>query len=250
MLEFLLVALAILVGLGVNEIFRRYPKICLVFCSIAPVLLLPFWRSGDPSIGLLFWLKLWLLVVGTWMILFTRLTSGTIRRRFAYLFLYGCLIANVAEALLWTVIDSIAIPNILIGLAGIFLIVTIPTARFIGVDSKGYHDLIWDIPYFWIFSYTLWAWTFGYLAVPNGLFNNAVVLLAPLIVGLVNRKIYIQARACILLFYFMFGFTFPNLVKMTENSNYFDPFVGLLLSSVVVVCSGFHVIQKFFLTKD
>ena len=237
----------VLVGVMIHEVFRRYPKTSIGIFLVLPVLLTPLWVSRSLQGDWFFWVKIYSALSLSVAILGMKFTHARTRKWFFYM-IYIASLLNILEATVKALTASLAVLNILIGLTGLLLIVTLPPTRFMEIRSQKYCDFYWDIPYTWIFAYTLWGWIFIYLILPVCFIAQTAILMAPLIVALVNRKLYAQARVSSLAFYLILGFTFPYLSDILKTQVSTNPLVATIASCVVFIWTGCHAIQKFMFT--
>ncbi len=197
------------------EIFRRSAWVGWGFMGIT-ILFLPFWAIYFDSWAYIF--KGICVFAGVLWSLIIRYTK--IRRySFSFPLIYLLFAFNIATVAVGQII-LIHKPyfNPLNALAGFLLLVTLPKAHFIEVDIRGkYKDFLWKIPLSWIFAYTVWVFTFVYLAFQDKSVYHIGILLAPLLLSFFNPKIYVQARGYILYLYFVSYYCFPSLYKTLDS---------------------------------
>jgi Family of unknown function (DUF5692) len=196
MLSILTVAVFLLFYVSAQELVRRSP-LCWTWGLFAfvPVVLTNYWiRVND--FGPFLWIKLYSVMFcicwATW--LRTKTCGSKLQSTISLL-----LLANVIEA---TVVDLCedGLAHSINAVSGMILILTLPpAARRTSVDQQlGYRDLHVNISRHWIVGYTLWNWTFVYLNYPHWSGHHVAVLLAALVIGLIEPKRWLQARACTL----------------------------------------------------
>ena len=198
--------------LGGYELFRRFKGLSIIGFILIPIILTPFWISNFYSTFL--WFKMYSILLFLVLFLVLRYTYFSKNPLFLRL-IYFMLVLNIAEAIIADFVYS----NFFNGIAGILLILTLPTSiKKITVDTKNKKDLLYDIPFLWIFSYTLWNLVFIINIFPTAIFTNIVILGTAFIVGYFNRKTWLQARAYTLGIYLILLFTVPAISFYTMNS--------------------------------
>ncbi len=174
---------------------RLFP-VWLVF-GVIPVALTPVW-AWVSDLDVFWWIKMFSVFGGLCWAGWLRFTSagriGIFRSVVPWI-----LVINIGEAM--TVDLLHAGPEHLINvLAAIALILSIPLGE-AGVrveGASGFRDLHFDLSRPWIVGYTLWNWSFVILNYPAYAGHHLAILVAALIVGLINPKIWIQIRTATL----------------------------------------------------
>jgi hypothetical protein len=116
-------------------------------------------------------------------------------RRAARLGITVLLGLNVLEAAALGVLEG-GLANVLNAAAALGLIAALPwRAGAVRVVGTGRRDLHLDIPRLWVVGYTVWNWAFVYLNYPQYAGHHIAVLGAALVVGVIDPKRWVQARA-------------------------------------------------------
>lgn len=222
----------LLVLILLNEIFRRFKKISIIFYFVLPIVLIPLWSSY----GVTYWFK-WVKVysvvlASVWFILmrFTKLGNYKFAKLIAALFLA----VNIGEAV--TQDFSMGyLPNVLNGIAGVLSIATLFYGwKEMEADNSKEKDLIWSkMTLFWIIAYDIWNWVFVYLNFPGSASGQFMVLLSCTIPAIFIKKgTWLQARGFTLAAWFMYYFTFP---RFTESMQLMVPRNYMLMLSVAII---------------
>jgi hypothetical protein len=207
------------------EVLRRVRAVAWFVFLILPPALLPLWiRSGDQ--GPVFWGKIILVLWGVvWLLACrdTRLGGKMWSLRVGTVIMA----LNIAELMARDLYGGTAAGWLNAG-AGAVLIVSMPGATRIRIDPR--RDFLWDIPYGWIVSYTLWNWTFVYLNFSAGSGRTIALLGAPLVIGLWDRQRWLQARAFTLGASLLLTFTWHPLSTIGSTPAWYTPWFGVLVA--------------------
>lgn len=213
---FVIVLLAALWGL--QELQRREPRFVVAFFLVLPVLLTPYWARVYQT-DLFHWVKIFSVIAGVLWFTALRYTAFD-KRRWAYYGVLAILAANILEAVLQDLSGGHA-AHYLNATAGILLIATLfDRLETIQVNNESrFRDLEWgSMTLAWVIGYTIWNWTFVFLQYPWNAGKHIAVLGAALIVGLIDPKRWLQARAFTLGTYLIFLFSFPTFVESAADT--------------------------------
>lgn|GEM_PF-6189293 len=244
-MTFLIIVLYTLAGLLSYEILRRLPKTSLIFFSIAPILLTAWWiyaAKGDAH-DWISWMKVYTIACLACLVVVMRFFK-VFPKKLGFLGVYCLVILNISEIVIKCSIPPVSIPTILVGIAGVFLVFTLPTPRAMAIQEEGPHDFLYEMPYAWIFGYTIWDFGFVLLLFPTLLANQTAMLLAPLIVALWNNKLYFQSRVISLAFYMMMGFTSPFFIDLGTISPWNNALYEWGIAIISLAWTGSHFISK------
>lgn len=192
-------------GLLIHELTRRFPRTSFAFYLLLPFLLLPLWIHFDHDWFI--WGKIYLVSIGaSWCIFFrfSRIKS----KKWPYYVCYLLLFANMIEPTSRLLLSG-TILGALNGAACLLLAVLLPPPKAFSIDTEKYHDLLWDAPYLFIFSYFAWQFIFIYASFPYMLTQQIFILLPPLITTLYNRKLFMQCRVMTFAAFMIIGFSSP-----------------------------------------
>ena len=153
---------------------------------------------------------------------------------------YIFLVVNIFEATMRDIVHGDS-ANYLNAFVGILLIATIEKINTIHIDKRGdYKDLHWSgMTLSWIIGYTIWNWVFVYL---NYGFQSSLahiaVLGSALVIGLIDRERWLQARVFTLGTFFIIFHSFPQRSSNILISEYNKQF-GLITALIAI---GFMLI--------
>lgn len=195
-----------------QELLRRSSQWIAWFLFLGlPFALLSHWIQADQDLGVFPWVKLWTMLFavcyGT-AIRFTALGKSRAAVTAAFLLLP----ANIMEAVVQDMSGGHA-AHFLLAATGVLLIISVPNPfRAIRIDIGGaFRDLIYEeMTRPWIVGYTLWNWSFVYLNFPSIAGHQLSVLAAALLVGMIDPRRWLQARAYTLAGSLLFLFTLPQ----------------------------------------
>ncbi len=223
-----------------NEIFRRFKNISIIFYFVLPIVLIPLWSRY----GVTYWFK-WVKVysvvlASVWFILmrFTKLGTYKFAKLVAALFLA----VNIGEAVTQD-LSMGYLPNILNGIAGILSIATLFYGwKEIAPDNSKEKDLIWSkMPLFWIIAYDIWNWVFVYLNFPGSASGQFMVLLSCTIPAIFIKKgTWLQARGFTLAAWFMYYFTFPRFTESMQLMVPRNNTLMLVVAIISIVANGIY----------
>lgn len=226
-MEILIFVILLLLGIGANEVFRRFPKVAFIFFVPLPVAFAFIWAKINPDVDWFFWSKLALILAITWILLAVRFTKF-LNQKLGFILLYAFLVFNMLVAIIRQIMTG-EMPDIFNAVAGMLILATLPRLSTFSIADNQYKDLHWDISYFYIFAYTLWDFVYIYSVFPASAARMLIGLLAPLLISLWNRKHYFQARVITLAFYFFLIFTVPASENLLSTPNWDNPFAQSLL---------------------
>ncbi len=190
---------------GVTELVRRYKWLVYTIYVILPLISLPVWLSQGQD---------WFVIAKTYTIivymLWIQLTRDVKKYQTSTVMIYGIyglLIFNILEAML----RDFQTGYYLNVVSGLILCITIPTFKKISVDTTTkWRDLHWEKTVIWMIFYAIWNVTFVYSTFPYGGAIHIAVNLVPLVIGLYNPKIWIQARVISLATHMMLRIYFSS----------------------------------------
>ena len=165
--------------------------------GFVPLLLAPVWAWANDIDGF-WWLKMLSVFAGLcW--------AGLLRFTYAgRIAIFRCVVpwilfVNIGEAMMVD-LPQAGLEHLINALAAILLMLSIPFGgAVVRVDeSNGCRDLHFDLAQSWIVGYTLWNWSFVNLNYPAYAGHHLAILLAALIVGWFNPKMWLQVRAATL----------------------------------------------------
>ena len=234
-----------------NEILRRYPKILLFFFGIFPLLTIHIWgpRWGSDWFVHAKLFSVWLASIWKWAIRFTKLSEKT----WALMVVQFLLMLNCAEAS----VKDFQMGNYLNAAAGFLLVLTVPGPKTISVDKEGkWRDFFYDIPFLWVLGYTIWNFTFVAGSFPHMYRMHIPILLAALIPGYFNNRMWNQARGFTLGIHFVFQVFLDN----TEGTGFFkeigmaehfpkEYYLYFAMVSLVVCSLHFFIFIKDLIAK-
>ncbi|MCX5922633.1 MAG: DUF5692 family protein [Candidatus Dependentiae bacterium] len=209
-----------------NELLHRSKILAWSVLVALPIILSPYWIFFSNESQTPFeWAKLYTLFFTCCCVLAYRYTSFE-KTKWISFFVYGLLIINIFEA----AFTDFTIHHIFNPLAGILLIITIPSHHHIDVDNKSpYKDLIYTIPFGWIIGYTLWNLTFVYNNFPDFTALHMAILGAPLIVDVFRRGHWFQTRLFTLTIRLLLDFTGPDIPQSLLTKNWFNHTAAIVL---------------------
>lgn len=246
-LTLFLYTLLFFVGLViVEDISHRYPRLSLIFFSIAPVILFTCWMLLIGAEDWFAWIKVFSVASGILVLSLLRITRLGKNGKLVQWTTYAFLTVNILEA---TIRDAVVgnVANYLNAVVGFLLIVTLEKVSTIHIDKKeGHRDLHWSgmtLP--WIVGYTLWNWVFVYL---NFGFESSIahvaVLMSAFLVVFRDKDRWLQARAFTLGMFFVVFHTFPHLnpgLLIDRSSMQFGLLVSLIPFGFMLVYTIFYL---------
>lgn len=245
-LAVLLITLAAALYL-VHEAFRRVPRwVAWGVCLGLPCILTPHWVQEN-QIDAFPWVKLYSILVGACWITALRYTCLG-HCRWALLASSLMLPLNILEA----VVQDLCVGNlahVFLAATGSLLAISVPyPTRVLRIEISGpQRDLHYEgLTRPWIVGYTLWNGAFVYLNFPNIAAHQAAVLAAAFVVGMIEPRLWLQARTYTLATSLLMLFTFPRfLVPLLDSSDWAAPgrengvAVACLLLATLYVAYGF-----------
>lgn len=181
-----------------QEVLRHVGKWALLGLFLGvPLVLTPYWRVVN-DFDVFVWIKIYTMMFSVgWGVLLRFTPLGQHRwagNTIALLFAANILEATAVDAGTW------GLAHTLNAVAGLLLVVTLPFgSQTLQIDeTRRSRDLLFGVSRGWLIGYTLWNWTFVYLNYPAFVGHHTAVLLSALIVGLMNPRLWTQARGCTL----------------------------------------------------
>ncbi len=236
---FLMILSYILVMYISYEIIRRSKWIALGVFVVAPVVSIPIWLGGVSD---------WFIIAKTYTVvvslLWTQATRSLQKLNKSKVMLggiYFLLVINILEA----VYLDIQTGRYLNAAAGVFLCIAIPTIKEISIDKIGkFNDLHWNMSKLWIVAYTVWNIAFVLGNFPHAFGMHIVVLGVPLVLGMINPKIWMQIRIITLATHMLIRIFFTafnesmHLIWMADSALFSPMLISLQAASLIlsVVC--------------
>lgn len=275
----ILIFLAVVVCLILlNEITRRNKWVSLAFYILLPICLGIFvWpktaiRGNDDWFPLVKTISSLVGVIGFMAI---RYIPKLYEKKWPLIFPFAILSINIFEAILrdfevyasyngqsyMNPVDGLMMQggpwNIINGIAGIILIITITGWLGIRVSKNKSKDMVWaDQLWFWILAYDFWNMAYCYNCISTrSIYAGLALLIACTFAEFVlKRGVWLQHRAQTLALWAMFSITFSNYAKsplfgITSSYNT----VSLLVLSIIALVANVGVlgyeIYKIIRTK-
>lgn len=238
--------LIVLAGIGIHELFRRLPiHFSLAFFGVLPIILTILWIHimDQENHDWMTWIKIYLALIALNLINVSRWKYKN--NKFMFKAIYVFVIVNLVLPIsrFYVIIDNKIIATMMT-ISTICLCLALPNFRFMEVQKDSSRDFCWDIPYFWIIAYTLWNWSVVYLLFPPLSGNQTAMLLAPLLVAIKNKKLYVQARAYSFSFYLIMCFTIPSVENMLLTPEWNHIAIQWIAASVVLIYSLVYLIYQ------
>lgn len=217
-----------------------------VFVAI-PLVLTRHWFSTNVGVGLFPWVKLYSGIVFVLWLTTLRFTQLG-RYRWALAALFIMLPLNILEAVAKDLYGT-HLAHALVAMTGILLVIAVPhPIRAIQIDdSSPYRDLVYDgMSRTWIAAYSLWNWTFVYLNFPSIAGHQAAVLAAAMVIGMVEPRRWLQARALTLVPDLVMLATFPRFfVSLTESTYWATPHRENVAAGICLVAGLLYAVRSF-----
>lgn len=196
-----------------------------------PLILTPTWfclshAGAYPWAGTFAWVKLYTVqFCACWGTALRFTALG--RNRWALGAGFLLLLVNILEAVTKDVYDR-HMAHFLVAGSGVLLILSAPhPVRAIRIDTAGpFRDLHYNgLTRPWIIGYTLWNWAFIYLSFPVVAAHQVSVLASAFVIGMIEPRRWLQARAYTLGTDLLVLFTFPRfMVPLMESSDWTTPY--------------------------
>jgi len=227
---------------SLQEVARRFRWLTWAALIIAPAILIPFWSTHYTDIGWFELAKVYSVWIGCSWIMICRFTHLK-DKKWAPFILYLILIINIAEAMIKG--TEVGLPGYLLAISAFLLNATLPTGQAITIDKKsGNENLSWNVSPSWIIGYTIWNWSFVYFYIPTHTAIHAAVLASAFIAGLINHKIWAQARFFTLALHLASAALLtPFLLKHMGMPKILDPTMGLILA---IISCGWMVVHTLY----
>jgi hypothetical protein len=246
-LAFLIIALSAGLYL-IQEVLRRANRWVMwsIFLGL-PLILTRYWISSNVDVGLFPWVKLYSVIVFILWLTTLRFTSLG-RHRWALAILFLMLPLNIMEAVVKDLYGA-HFAHALVAITGILLVVSLPhPARAIQIDqSSPSRDLVYEgMSRTWIIAYSVWNWTFVYLNFPSIAAHQVAVLMAAFVVGMVDPRRWLQARAFTLVPDLLMLATFPRFfISLTESSYWATPHRENVVAGICLIAVSFYAVTCF-----
>jgi len=230
---------------GIQELIRRFQVIGWSSLLFIPPILIPWWRSHYGPVGWFEWAKIssvWLGVFWGMACRFSRIGQ----KKWALFLLYIILLVNITEALIKGL--NYGIPGYLLGISALLINITLPGLNSITINTKSpYRDLSWNISQLWIIGYTIWNIGFVYVYLPESVGIHTAVLGAAFIAGLINHKLWVQARVFTLGAHLVISALFaPFLAKTMGTPEIVHPTIALFIGFVSLVWMTAYSVLKLY----
>lgn len=218
---------------------RSGPWVLWLAYGVIPVALTAYW-VGINDIGPFLWIKLFSVLFCVCYGTAVRDTAAG-KRSWARGMITVLLALNVLEAVALDCLGG-SMAHALNAVAGLALVAALPRhldmSRIV-VNDHGHDIQFHGTSFRWIIGYSVWNWTFVYLNYPELAGHHIAVLFSCVLVGLLDSRLWLQARACTLGAHLMAMVTFPELIRSGLNtSSWSDPVVGLCAAFVSLSVAG------------
>lgn len=193
MQTYLMVTASAITCWAIYEVIRRSSnQFAWLSFWVAPLILTPHWIAINPF-GLFEWAKLYSVLIGACWTVSLRSTAKPISARCgrALNLIVGI---NILEAVS---VDALRaeFASTINAISGILLIAKLPRDPKVNVPADRKTDLEFHgLNKIWIIQYTLWNLVFLYNNYPQIFGHHLAVAGVPLVVGLINPKLWLQAR--------------------------------------------------------
>lgn len=178
---------------------------------------------------------------------FTRLSGW----RAARLFITVLLALNILEAAALSVYEG-GIANFLNTLAALALVLALPWNSNAATLTAGpRREPHYRISRLWLVGYTVWNGAFVYLNYPELTGHTIAVLGVPLVVGLIDPRRWLFARAVTLgLYLFALASFRPWLSTQLDTTSWSDPTAGLIAALLAVAVAALCVSHALAASRD
>lgn len=254
----------------INEFTRRNMYVSIAVFVALPILLSIFWwpKAAENSTWFA-WVKTYSALAGVIGFMIFRYVKVLQDKKLMILFPSFILIVNIVEAIVrefqiygysesQLIADGLqAGPwNILNGIAGIFLIISMSGFLGVKIAKTKSKDMIWaDQLWFWIIAYDVWNIAFCYNTIsPRAMYTGVLLIVACTLVELfIKQGAWLQHRAATLALFGMFSLTFPGYeetasfsLSTTNNPNAMLTLgiLSLLINASVFIYAGYKMIGK------
>ena len=128
------------------------------------------------------------------------------------------------------------------------LLITMPKADKMSINQDTFTtNLEWDIPHMWILAYSFWNLAFIHMFASHYTVIHVAVLGSALLISLVNRKIWAQARAITLGVYLSLFFTFSrSAFVLFRNPKFVNEPFAIFLVMLALIMTIVHCSQIYF----
>lgn len=232
----LVIVLALTAFLFGLQRFLRFagPWCSAIIYFVIPAVLTAYWlRVND--MGWFPWIKVYtVLFCGVFGSLVRYTTLG--RRPWARFGITVLLAINILEAAVLSVVEG-GTANYVNSIAALVLIAALPRrSDGVQVVASKERDLHLEMSRVWVLGYTAWNFSFVYMNYPQYTGHHIAVLASAMVAGLINPKLWVQARAYTLGAYFILMCTFgPFLLNLINTSDWTDSRVGLGVAVLALV---------------
>ncbi len=232
-MQLLAILLSFLVGnVCAFVIFRRYRLISWIFLLIVPIALIPFWiKTTYVHNHWFYWAKFFLIEI---LILFFLLVQSTSlkKKNWPFHLIYWNIIFNLLELIIVSISFNFW-GSYAIVIGGIFLILSFPRSEDLKESNQGKGDFLCDLPYSWICAYSLWTVLFFYSTFPHMTGIYITIILAPLFISIMNRKLWLMSRIYTIAFYLICSFAFPQLGTIANTAHWKNEFINTIAPPAV-----------------
>ena len=239
------IVVAFLVLLFAVEVFRRSDMLTLAVFFVLPVVLLPWLVLSHADFGWFLWLKNYSVEGLICLFVVCRLTPIN-KTKWLFSLIWLMVMFNIVEA---AVYDALSGNHLLIinAVTALMLLLTLPGPEAMSIDKNSKcRDFLWDIPYTWILTYTLWNWVFFYGHWAGfGARIQIAVLGAALVIALFNNKRWAQARALTLGIFVIATFFWDANAMAADVSSWYDRDIYLFSALLACCCGGYLVVMRF-----
>lgn len=214
-----------------QEIFRRYEKVTLLFFTVLPAALSFLWINKGIN-DWFRWAKILSVIAG--VLFFTACKYTKLgEKKWSKFVVFVILAVNILEACIKD-FQGDSWVHYLNAAAGLLLIVTLNRLDTIFVHkSENVKDLYWgSMTFMWIIGYTIWNWVFTYLNFVEHSGNHLAVLGSALIIGILQKERWLQARAFTLGTYIIYIYTFDKFADNFNTFNWYNIWMERAVSSL------------------
>lgn len=220
------------------QMFKVSKGLTLFFFILAPIIVTPLWMTYE-SLDWFKWVKAYSLAITVVAITLTKYEKFHSSKKL-FNFIYAFLGINIIEALIkdLATLDFVSAINIFIGAILVISLIDHDNKVHVDTNSKSKDFITPKLDRNWIVVYTFWNWVYVYSQYPEFALKHIAVLSVPLLMELLNRGSWLQARAITL--------GFHVIVSLTVNP-YLDQYIPRLNPSYVLLPRLIVLINLSFL---